>query len=550
MYYRIQMSINSNGNLHVQTAFPFKIPQSQPQEGTKTYMQRNFPSTQNVWNASIDNPRIQVLTPPWRMHRPDEPCPFYAPNGEFNEIRGKVQTGYKLDYDRTNHEINVKSHIDKNKWSRVRQMQPNEFIDIRDSVDNVDIADGVINPYANPYTNNSNPYTNPYTEKVNPYSENVNPYTNNINPYNPHFFGNTETFNTPRNANRTAGSLNNTTFYSPNDNTYTKYNQPIKQTEQNGTVDSSSVFVQRDNLKDYNDTVTIRDTFNDDTDWANESTKEQYCPLKEAIHLKEKAAKDSWNKVNDTNDEPVNREAYRRSVHKRHDDVKEARDKLMRIQARAEELRKEEEERKKNIAKINRPAKPPKESFECQCQPYLDNMYTHILEARASAIIMYLIKDPSFRPWMHNWELLQRNISKCNMNFKQLSDSHEDVAYSIDKGAELSFRFRDKDKYLPLSVESYILAHEMAHVANEEIGHGEKFQELMHLIEVAAYMLQFIDVSKYPTHTVHSNGQEILSRASIKQELYEGIDNLIAHSSNPEQKEYWRQVKKRVENNK
>ena len=136
------------------------------------------------------------------------------------------------------------------------------------------------------------------------------------------------------------------------------------------------------------------------------------------------------------------------------------------------------------------------------------------------------------------------------MNFKQLSDSHEDVAYSIDKGAELSFRFRDKDKYLPLSVESYILAHEMAHVANEEIGHGEKFQELMHLIEVAAYMLQFIDVSKYPNHTVHSNGQEILSRSSIKQELYEGIDNLIAHSSKPEQKEYWRQVKKRVENDK
>lgn len=90
----------------------------------------------------------------------------------------------------------------------------------------------------------------------------------------------------------------------------------------------------------------------------------------------------------------------------------------------------------------------------------------------------------------------------------------------------------------------------MAHVANEEIGHGNKFQELMHLIEVAAYMLQFIDLSKYSDSTVHSNGQEILSRSSIKYELRDGIENLIRHSESEEQKEYWRQILKRVENNK
>jgi hypothetical protein len=136
------------------------------------------------------------------------------------------------------------------------------------------------------------------------------------------------------------------------------------------------------------------------------------------------------------------------------------------------------------------------------------------------------------------------------MDFNQLEDDHEDVAYSLDKGKELSFRFRDKDKYMPLSVESYVLAHEMAHVANEEVGHGEKFQELMHLIEVAAYMLQFIDLAKYSDSTVHSNGQEILSRRSIKHELFDGIDNLIAHSEDPEQREYWEQIRMRVANNK
>ena len=108
----------------------------------------------------------------------------------------------------------------------------------------------------------------------------------------------------------------------------------------------------------------------------------------------------------------------------------------------------------------------------------------------------------------------------------------------------------DKDKYMPLSVESYILAHEMAHVANEEVGHGEKFQELMHLIEVAAYMLQFIDLSKYSDQTVHSNGQEILSRKSIKYELFDGIQRIIDHSDDPDQCEYWEEIKKRVANNK
>jgi hypothetical protein len=82
------------------------------------------------------------------------------------------------------------------------------------------------------------------------------------------------------------------------------------------------------------------------------------------------------------------------------------------------------------------------------------------------------------------------------------------------------------------------------------VGHGDKFKELMHLIEVAAYMLQFIDLSKYSDSTVHSNGQEILSRSSIKYELRDGIKNLIEHSESEEQKEYWRQILKRVENNK
>ena len=522
------MSINSRAfNVHIQTKYPFNIPQSQPQEGDKRYTQQNFPQSQLALNASIDNPRMRVLTPPWRMHRPDESCPFYAPGGEFEKERGTVQTGYKLDYGRTNHDINVKANKDKNKWSRIRQMKPNECVDIMDP----DLAEITIRDDSIPINI--------------PPKENFQSKT--------HFFGNVERFNSLRNTNYTAGELVNYQFHSPHERTYNDHNQPIKQEAIEFPNDSTSKYIPFEDMHKYSDNINIRDDFLDNTQWSNDSLNESFCPIKHAIELKQQAAKDSWE---NTENKAINRESFRRNVHNDIDKKKTAEDtregfyfkgKRVTVADRFKDRKLYEKYTAKGkVCKEN----VKKESFTCQCQPYLDSMYTHILEARASAIVMYLLKDPSFKPWIKEWEFLQRNINKCNMDFKQLADDHEDVAYSLDKGKELSFRFRDKDRYLPLSVESYILAHEMAHVANEEIGHGNKFQELMHLIEVAAYMLQFIDLSKYSDSTVHSNGQEILSRNSIKYELRDGIENLIRHSESEEQKEYWRQILKRVENNK
>lgn len=531
VYYSLQMSANLHtSNILTQTKFPFNIPQSQPQEGDKRYMQHNFLQPQLTLNASIDNPRVRVLTPPWAMHRPDESCPFYAPGGEFEKERGTVQTGYKLDYGRTNHEINVKANKDKNKWSKIRQMKPNEYVDITDP----DLAEITIRDD----------------------EATINPYVTETFQSNTHFFGNTERFTTIRSKNFTAGDLVNYQFHSPHERTYNDHNKPIKREVREIPNDSTSKYVPVEDMHKYSDNVTIKDDFLDNTQWSNESLSESFCPVKHAIELKEQAAKDSWNQ---TENKAVNRESFRRNVHRDMDnkninnpmdDGKEGfyfKGKRVTVADRFKDRKLYEKYTAKGkVPKEN----AKKESFTCQCQPYLDSMYTHILESRAAAIVMYLLKDPSFKPWIKEWEFLQRNINKCNMDFKQLADDHEDVAYSLDKGKELSFRFRDKDRYLPLSVESYILAHEMAHVANEEIGHGNKFQELMHLIEVAAYMLQFIDLSKYSDSTVHSNGQEILSRNSIKYELRDGIENLIKHSESEEQKEYWYQILKRVENNK
>ena len=543
--------------------YPFKIPQSQPKEGDGTYLQQNFPQGPLTLNASINDPKVRVLTPPWAMHRPDEPCPYYAPGGEFKNNRGKVETGYKLDYGRTNHEINVKSNLNKNKWSRIRQMKANEFINITDpDFGTVDITDQADNKESFRRTVSSTPMFSNRVEMVNRSNGNTK-----------------EAYNTIRSENHTAGNLNNYQFYAPN-GVVDKHNRPINPMRGESTIhESSSAYIPIEDLSKYTDVINIHDDSPDETGWGNASEKERYCPLKAAIKAKQEAAERSWKAMSDN--ETVNREYSRSNIHKRVDNrepLKKYHDtnnhgidnikntdqaegfyfngKKVAIKDRFADQKLYEKytgkykKEKFNAAKNGITKTPVKEGFYCQCQPYLDNMYKHILEARASAIVMYLLKDQSFRPWMHHWEFLQRNINKCNMDFNQLEDDHEDVAFSMDKGKQLAFRFRDKDKYMPLSVESYVLAHEMAHVANEEIGHGEKFQELMHLIEVAAYMLQFIDLSKYSDSTVHSNGQEILSRRSIKYELIDGINNLISHSEDPEQREYWEQIRKRVENNK
>ena len=95
--------------MHGNNRYPSTIPQSQPKEGLGTYFQQNVPQKPLSFNASINNPRLQVLTPPWRM---DE-------HGENtcggNGISGEIQTGYKLDFFRTNSTINHKLNKDKNR---------------------------------------------------------------------------------------------------------------------------------------------------------------------------------------------------------------------------------------------------------------------------------------------------------------------------------------------------------------------------------------------------------------------------------------------------
>lgn len=525
--------------MHGNNRYPSTIPQSQPKEGLGTYFQQNFPQKPLSFNASINNPRLQVLTSPWRMDEHGEN------NVGGNGISGEIQTGYKLDFFRTNSTINHKLNKDRNKLDKVRQMTPDLCIDITEYNPNeyavsenqgyyktgssneqgyyADVsknqgyyagssneqgyykadssmsqgyyADSSTNQgyYAIPSDNQGYSTALQLSARRDGNTGSPQYYFTTSEDLDGYYYGIQESYNTPRYSNMTFSSLNDYSFDSANHKT--KFNRPIsQQTVPQGYYADSEIidssFFDPVDVKKHDKTIIVDKDDISMTDYPSKSY-EQFC----------------FNANKQVTKKPV--QTY--NPERRRRDIKN------------------------------------KEKFEVPCRDNLDEMYQHILEARANAILTYLLKDPSFNPWRPQWELLKKNINKCNMDFKQLNDSHEDVAYSLDKGKELSFRFRDKDKYMPLSVETYILAHEMAHVANEEVGHGDKFQEIMHVIEVAAYILKFIDLSKYPDNKViYSNGQEIMSKRSMIYELTKGIETIIQRNPEPARKEYWERILNRI----
>lgn len=162
------------------------------------------------------------------------------------------------------------------------------------------------------------------------------------------------------------------------------------------------------------------------------------------------------------------------------------------------------------------------------------HIYTCVLKAYAHALCDICLCNKDFAPWRINWVKMEENINKCGWNFEILDTSDADVAYVENKGEIMRFRIRDDKRFLPISIYTYVLCHELAHLANyNEYGHGPNFQRLMHLLEVAAYELGIIKPDKYPsTHSYTSNGTTILSKDSIKRELYDGIDEIVKHGGN------------------
>lgn len=186
----------------------------------------------------------------------------------------------------------------------------------------------------------------------------------------------------------------------------------------------------------------------------------------------------------------------------------------------------------------------PKESFENPIEKEADYMYLQALKIRALAVCKFLNDHVSYKKWSSNWKLLDKNLKRNGFLFERLDDTDADIAYVINKGDQVKFRIRDEKRYVPLNIYQYVLYHEMAHMSTTELQHTPKFHELLNIISLAAFELGFIDLSRTSKEFYMTNGQPILCRASLKEEITDGCDWL--RKANPHSDLYYNSIKKVV----
>lgn len=193
---------------------------------------------------------------------------------------------------------------------------------------------------------------------------------------------------------------------------------------------------------------------------------------------------------------------------------------------------------------VKRRTNQNKEGFENPIEKDADYMYLQALKIRASAVCDFLNNHASYRNWASNWKLLEKNLKRNGLLFERLDDTDADIAYVINKGDEVKFRIRDEKRYVPLNIYQYVLYHEMAHMSTTELQHTPKFHELLNIISLAGFELGFIDLTRTTKEFYTTNGQPVLCRASMKEEISYGCDWL--KKANPKSALYYESIKKAV----
>lgn len=192
------------------------------------------------------------------------------------------------------------------------------------------------------------------------------------------------------------------------------------------------------------------------------------------------------------------------------------------------------------------------ETFKKEHLSVLDKTYKQLLRSSSYAVLNFLLNHEAYKPWMKHWIILRDNMEKTNLNIDKLSSNDDEIAYTIDKGEIIKFRWKDNGGYINRNVFLYVLLHELTHESFpvEFQGHGEPFPQMLCLMCMAAVELGILDISKIPTETVISNDRPITSRSIIKQEVLYGVEMLKkANENNPEIVEYyngWREYIKKI----
>lgn len=174
--------------------------------------------------------------------------------------------------------------------------------------------------------------------------------------------------------------------------------------------------------------------------------------------------------------------------------------------------------------------------------------YMCSLRERAKAVNSFCLQSKAYAPWKSNWEFLRKNLMKKNkLNFELLDASDQDIAYVVDKGVNVCFRIRDKERFLPINIYQYVLYHEMAHMSTTDHQHTVFFHKLLNLLSLAAYELGLIDLTRMTKNVYTTNGQGIASAASIKDEILTGCDHMLeVHANDAKLVKYYQDLKAHV----
>jgi predicted metal-dependent hydrolase len=116
------------------------------------------------------------------------------------------------------------------------------------------------------------------------------------------------------------------------------------------------------------------------------------------------------------------------------------------------------------------------------------------IRAKISLLVEHLIKSNS--PSDSRIIMLKNNYNPNN--FKEGVDNPEYTSYSINKGEKIVLCLRNKDKLVDINTLVFVVLHEVAHIATEEIGHTDNFWAnfrwiLEESMNIGIYMKQEFD---------------------------------------------------------
>lgn len=94
-----------------------------------------------------------------------------------------------------------------------------------------------------------------------------------------------------------------------------------------------------------------------------------------------------------------------------------------------------------------------------------------------------------------------KRLLKSTPRIREVEASSSEAGYTEDKGAAIALCLKDEDYKDKLDALYFVMLHELAHVANDEWGHGPEFWETFDFIQesaIRAGVYEYVDYSEDP----------------------------------------------------